>query len=164
MVEGAVLAAQWQPQTLLGQGIMCVQASQLASLPPALQTGLGWAEDPAGTASDSLPKKPICWLTLLGQGILCVQASWLTSLPPAYQSDQLSRKARVDSPKSVRNHSKKLTSVSIHLKKCVLICWLILCGQGNLCVQASRLASLPPAHQSGQPSGKAKCYYSLTKK
>jgi hypothetical protein len=61
MVEGAVLAAQWQPQTLLGQGIMCVQASQLASLPPALQTGLGWAEDPAGTASDLVgPRDLVC--------------------------------------------------------------------------------------------------------
>jgi hypothetical protein len=69
---------------------------------------------------------------------------------------------RVDSPKSVRIHSKKLTCVSIHSKKCVPICWLIWLGQGVLCVQASRLTSLPPAHQSG-PSGKEKCYHSLTK-
>jgi hypothetical protein len=93
-----------------------------------------------------------------------VQASKLASVPPAYQSGQLSRKARVDSPKSVRIHSKNLTSVSIHLKKCVPIYWLILLGQEILCVQASRLASLPPAHQSGQPNGNAKCYHhSLTK-
>jgi hypothetical protein len=56
---------------------------------------------------------------------------------------------------------KKLTSVRIYFKKCVPICWLIWLGQGILSVQALRLASLPPAHQSG-PSGKAKCH-SLTK-
>jgi hypothetical protein len=82
---------------------------------------------------------------------------------PAYQSGQLSRKARVDSPKSVRIHSKKLTSVSIHFKKCVPICWLILLSQGNLCLQASRLASLPPAHQSGQLSGKLSVTIQLQK-
>jgi hypothetical protein len=67
--------------------------------------------------------------------------------------------------KSVRIHSKKLTSVSIHLKKCVPINWLILLGQEILCVQASQLASLLPAHQSGLPNRKAKCnHHSLTKK
>jgi hypothetical protein len=70
---------------------------------------------------------------------------------------------RVDSPKSVRIHAKKFTSACIHFIKCVPICWRTWLGQGILCVQASRLASLPPASQSG-PSGKAKCHHhSLTK-
>jgi hypothetical protein len=45
---------------------------------------------------------------------------------------------------------KKLTTVSIHLKKCVPIYWLILLGQGILCVHASRLA--PPAWSAKRKS------------
>jgi hypothetical protein len=65
---------------------------------------------------------------------------------------------RVDSPKCVIIHAKKFARARIHLTK---TCWLNWLGQGILCVQASRLASLPPAHQSG-PSRKVECH-SLTK-
>jgi hypothetical protein len=107
-VEGAVLAAQCQPQALLGQGILCVQASRLASLPQPSKPAWGAQRIQQALLGTVCQKRPICWLTLLGQGILCVQASRLASLPPAHQSGP-SRKAECHSL-TKNGNVKNLTS------------------------------------------------------